>query len=74
MHDSLDEGHAYRSRTPMSSATIKHFVTTGSINTCSQRSVRSGIMQRAGSGPTITRGRTWPWKASPQNRSWPVGP
>ena len=27
-------------------------------------------MQRAGYGYTITNGQTWPWAASPPNRSW----
>lgn len=40
----------------------------------SSPSPRCRNMQRAGCGHTITNGQTWPFEASPQNRSWPSWP
>ena len=47
---------------------------TGWRSSCSKRLIKSGSSRPAGSGPTITNGRTWPSEASPQNRSWPWRP
>src|SRR6056297_3118262 len=59
---------------PMSSATTGRSAMTGSTSTCSGRTTRYANTQRAGSGLTITKGQTWPWVASPRNRSWPSWP
>jgi len=45
---------AGRGRMPMLISPTEPCVTAGAINTCTQRSVRSGNMQRAGSGWIIT--------------------
>src|SRR6056297_3278243 len=36
--------------------------------------VNNVSMQHDGYGPTIMKGQTWPWVASPRNKSWPSWP
>jgi len=65
---------ASRSRTSISSVITGLRVTTGWGNTCFMPSRRSRNSRPAGSGHTITSGRTWPWETSPPNRSWHLPP
>lgn len=53
------------------STTTARSTMTGWVSTCLHRLAKYRNLPLAGCGSLTANGRTWPWEASPRNRSWP---